>query len=556
MAEPRTGPTSGRTPPDTGWTDDVILVEDDGTPHGRADRTMVHTADTPLHLAFSTYLFNTRGEVLVTRRALGKKTWPGVWTNSCCGHPRPGEGLEDAARRRIREELGLAVGPLTPLLPEFRYRATDASGIVENEICPVYAGFVIDDIPAPDPAEVAEWAWIDWDKFAAAVLATPQVYSPWAALQVPALVPLVRNRACPTADGADDLAATIAEVDRLLRTELADLSAAWEHHLAGIGVDVVPGDLTAWLGSLLVGQGKRIRVAMTHWGFVAAGGRPESAAHATMVRVAAALETLHLFALVHDDVMDDSDARRGHASAHVQAAAWHRAADARGDAEAFGRNLAILLGDLAHALADRLADGLPGPVRGLWYDLCVELIAGQRADLTGAAAGRRDRAHAEQVARLKSGRYTIERPLAFGALAAEAGPDASAALQRYGQHIGRAFALRDDALGVWGDPERTGKPAGDDLREGKATVLVSLAESRLTGPDAARLARLGTPEFSEADAAALATALRTFGVADEVERLISEAHDAALAALAEGALTRAGVAGLTEAARTIAWRDA
>ena len=136
-------------------SDDVVLVDDSGLPLGSAPRIEVHTDETPLHLAFSTYLFNARGEVLLTRRALGKKTWPGVWTNSCCGHPRPSESLEDAARRRIREELGLTVGPLVPLLPEFRYRAVDASGIVENEICPVFAGYVTEADPRPNPDEVA-----------------------------------------------------------------------------------------------------------------------------------------------------------------------------------------------------------------------------------------------------------------------------------------------------------------------------------------------------------------------------------------------------------------
>ena len=116
------------------------------------------------------------------------------------------------------------------------------------------------------------------------------------------------------------------------------------------------------------------------------------------MRAAAALELLHLFALVHDDVMDESASRRGAPSAHVQAAAWHREAGADGDPEKFGRNLAILLGDLAHARATRLAASLPEPLRGTWHELCLELIAGQRADLTGAAAGRRDRVHAERIA--------------------------------------------------------------------------------------------------------------------------------------------------------------
>src|SRR5665647_1670256 len=126
--------------------------------------------------------------------------------------------------------------------------------------------------------------------------------------------------------------------------------------------------------------------------------------------------------------------------------------------------------------------------------VCVELVAGQRADLTGAAAGRRDLAYAEHVARLKSGRYSIERPLELGALAAGAMPEVVDTLMRCGEHIGRAFALRDDYLGVWGDPDLTGKPAGDDLLEAKATVLLTLARERLTGHAAYLLARLGTSD--------------------------------------------------------------
>ena len=112
----------------------VVLLDDDGTPTGTAPRLDVHGADTPLHQAFSVHLFDDAGRVLLTRRALSKRTWPGVWTNSCCGHPRPGEAVEDAVRRRVREELGVEVRDLRLLLPDFRYRAVDASGVVENEL--------------------------------------------------------------------------------------------------------------------------------------------------------------------------------------------------------------------------------------------------------------------------------------------------------------------------------------------------------------------------------------------------------------------------------------
>lgn len=536
--------------------DQVVLVDGADREIGRADRMAVHTTETPLHRAFSTYLFNARGEVLVTRRALSKKTWPGVWTNSCCGHPRPGESLEEAARRRIRQELGLNAGPFTLLVPDFRYRAVDASGIVENELCPVLATFVTDDQPFPDPAEVSEWAWVPWESLVTAAAATPQVYSPWAVLQIPlvnaALPRLAESDPGPSAAVAD----AIDAVDDLLARELARLADEWSGYLGDLDVDVLPDDLPGWLGKLLVGRGKRLRVAMAYWGFVAAGGSPYSSGYTQLIRAAAALETLHLFALIHDDVMDDSDSRRGRPAAHVEAAGWHRASAGLGDSDHFGRNLAVLLGDLAHSMADELAAGLPAAMRTLWHETCIELIAGQRADLTGAAAGRRDRAHAERVAAIKSGRYTITRPLHLGATAAGASTEILDALSGFGDHIGRAFALRDDYLGVWGDPVVTGKPAGDDLVEGKATVLLSLAADLLDEHGRAVLHGLGTREFSAEDVRELTQVLQEAGVDAAVERQIDASVRAAVRVLTEAPVSEEGKAGLIKAAAAVAWRSA
>lgn len=538
--------------------DDVVLVDHAGRPIGCADRAAVHSEATPLHLAFSAYLFDPTGAVLVTRRALAKSTWPGVWTNSCCGHPRPGEAVEEAVRRRTREELGLQLGPLVPLLPDFRYRAVDASGIVEHEICPVYAGFVADRALAPDPAEVAEWAWIPWADLVAAVSATPQVYSPWTARQVPLI-----DIAFPGAGFAggrqrveEDADAILGDVEALLSDEIEALAKEWETYAGGLEPDVLAEDLPRWLGELLLGRGKRVRVTMAYWGYLAAGGMPGTDAYRSLVQAAAAVEVLHLFALLHDDVMDESTSRRGQPAAQVQAAEWHRQAAGLGDRELFGRNLAVLLGDLAHTLADRLADGLPPELREIWYVMSVELIAGQRADLTGAAAGRRDRGHAEHVAATTSGRYTVTRPLQLGAAAAGASATIVETLTAYGDHLGRAFALRDDYLGVWGDPEVTGKPAGDDLVEAKATVLLALAEERLTGRAADLLQRVGTAAFGPEDAAALTAAMRDAGVDTELDRLVSEAVAAGLAALDSLSLTSTGIAGLRAAGRSLAWRDA
>ncbi len=161
----------------------VILVADDGTPIGTAEKRTVHTADTPLHLAFSCHVFDTDGRVLVTRRSLEKRTWPGVWTNSFCGHPGPGEPVEDAIGRRAERELGLAVRSVELVVPDFRYHATDASGIVENELCPVYRAVAASALD-PRPDEVAEYAWVSPDDLRTAVLAAPYAFSPWLALQL------------------------------------------------------------------------------------------------------------------------------------------------------------------------------------------------------------------------------------------------------------------------------------------------------------------------------------------------------------------------------------
>ncbi|SDD53932.1 isopentenyl-diphosphate Delta-isomerase [Auraticoccus monumenti] len=168
-------------------TDAVVLVDDDGRVVGEAPRLAVHDHDTPLHLAFSLHLFDPEGRVLLTRRALAKRTWPGVWTNSCCGHPRPDEDGPGAIVRRLGEELGVQVEDLRCVLPDFRYRAVDASGVVENELCPVWVGRVRGAVLA-DPDEVAEWTWLPWDDLVTAITAAPPAFSPWAALAVPAMV--------------------------------------------------------------------------------------------------------------------------------------------------------------------------------------------------------------------------------------------------------------------------------------------------------------------------------------------------------------------------------
>ena len=171
-----------------GASERVVLVSDGGTPIGVADKATVHGTDTPLHLAFSCHVFDEEGRILVTRRALSKRTWPGVWTNSFCGHPAPGETLEDAAIRRAGHELGIRLSRLTLAVRDFRYRSRDASGIVENEICPVFTAITSDAIAA-HPDEVMEWEWVNTEQLVSAVNAAPWAFSPWLTLQLPLLYP-------------------------------------------------------------------------------------------------------------------------------------------------------------------------------------------------------------------------------------------------------------------------------------------------------------------------------------------------------------------------------
>ncbi|MCW2835334.1 MAG: idi [Nocardioides sp.] len=163
-------------------SESVVLLDEAGRAVGTADKRGVHHAETPLHLAFSVHIFDGRGLVLVTQRALDKATFPGVWSNACCGHPAPGEDLADAVRRRVHEELGLRIDGLRLLLPRFRYRAVQ-DGTVENEMCPVFVATTSDEVRL-DPAEVAEAKWEPWSEFRAAVLDGTRPISQWCREQV------------------------------------------------------------------------------------------------------------------------------------------------------------------------------------------------------------------------------------------------------------------------------------------------------------------------------------------------------------------------------------
>ncbi len=274
-----------------------------------------------------------------------------------------------------------------------------------------------------------------------------------------------------------------------------------------------------------------------------------------VIDAGAALELLHTFALVHDDIMDGSATRRGTDTIHVQFEAGHALDGWRGEARRFGEGVAILVGDLAFVYADQLLAGAPAAAHQVFNELRLEVNVGQYLDLLGTARGRVNERTARRISRFKSGKYTVERPLHLGAALAGRLDDLAAPLSGYGLPLGEAFQLRDDLLGVFGDADVTGKPVGEDLREGKPTLLFAIAAKQASASDAAVLGRYGAADLDEGDVAALQDVLLSSGAVETVEgnidRLVAEAvHALDRADLEDGARQA-----LVELAYYVAGRD-
>ncbi len=318
-----------------------------------------------------------------------------------------------------------------------------------------------------------------------------------------------------------------------VRKHLDEFIAIQIPRLDGVGEDL--DVFTEALTDLMSG-GKRLRPAFCYWGWRAAGGADTENA----VKAATALELLQACALVHDDVMDGSDTRRGLPAAHRRFAALHRGNQWLGSPEGFGLGAAILLGDLCLSWADELlmSSGLPVDrlmaAKPLYDEMRTELIAGQYLDLLEQARGGGSIERAERVIRFKSAKYTIERPLHLGVLLAGGSPELLTTFTDYGLPLGEAFQLRDDVLGVFGDPSETGKPAGDDLREGKRTVLIAKALETASPSQASKIRRhLGDPHLDADGVALLREILTETGALDAVEARITELTANAQAAIVD-----------------------
>jgi geranylgeranyl diphosphate synthase, type I len=309
------------------------------------------------------------------------------------------------------------------------------------------------------------------------------------------------------------------------------------------------------LTAFVLDGGKRLRPAFCHWAFVGAGGDEHDR---RWVDAGCALELLHAFALIHDDVMDGSDLRRNRATVHRDFAQRHRVRGWNGEGRRFGDGAAILLGDMAFVYADLLMADSPPAAQRIFTEMRAELNVGQYLDLVGAASRATDADTARKIARYKSAKYTVERPLHLGAALAGKLDELREGLSAVGVPLGDAFQLRDDLLGVFGERTLVGKPVGDDLREGKPTPLLAAAVRLAHEHDDVvaqkLLARVGDPRLSDGDVAALGRALVDTGAVAEVEAEIGRLVDEAQTALdglpvAEHARTE-----LAALARYVAWR--
>ena len=329
-------------------------------------------------------------------------------------------------------------------------------------------------------------------------------------------------------------------------------------YLGRVGSELEP--VSTSLGHFLLDSGKRLRPLFAAIGHIGAGGEIT----AQSITALSALELVHVCALIHDDVMDGSDTRRGTASIHKQFEALHQSEKLSGSAPQFGVASAILLGDLALIWAAKmLHESGMNPKHILqalpvYDEMRVELMAGQYLDIYEQALASESVERSLKVARYKSGKYSIERPLHFGAaLAPAATPAVYSTYSRYGLPLGEAFQLRDDVIGVFGDPKETGKPAGDDLREGKRTVLIAATLNEASPAQRALFDQyFGKPDLDSAGVEALRQVIVETGALARVEKLIEEMTFNAHAALKSGEISNMASTMLEQMAQAATKRTA
>ncbi|WP_199433577.1 polyprenyl synthetase family protein [Qaidamihabitans albus] len=348
----------------------------------------------------------------------------------------------------------------------------------------------------------------------------------------------------------------------------ADLPAHIEHALAGFlqrageairRTEPTFAPATDALGDFVLGGGKRLRPTFAWWSWRGAGGDAAGPHAEGVLQAVASLELIQACALIHDDVLDSSDSRRGSPTVHVAFAGQHAESGWLGSSSRFGLAAAVLIGDLALAWADDMfAEAALPPetlaaARPAWRAMRTEVLAGQYLDMHTQATGDDSVEAALRIDRLKTAAYTVQRPLHLGAALAGTGPGVIEPLMTFGRDLGVAFQLRDDLLGVFGDPSVTGKPAGDDLREGKRTLLLALGlrlarEQRRPAERDVLAAAIGDTGLTESGVDTVRRVLTELGAVAEIERRITELTRTALSSLRAARLTGPATERLTELA--------
>lgn len=315
----------------------------------------------------------------------------------------------------------------------------------------------------------------------------------------------------------------VSRVDQFLSTHLAEEKHRWNEELPAVEA------LSLMAEEYVLAGGKRLRTQFCYWAFVASGGDSQSP---EIVHACSALELLHAFALVHDDIMDGAQLRRDNKTPQLFLQELHQAKKWKGEPRRYGEGVAILLGDLLFAYAQILAAELNEQARETWASLNTEVAMGQYLDIQSAAMGEFSSDIALAVARYKSGKYSVERPLQLGAATANALGKFGNSWSEFGVPLGEAFQLRDDLLGVFGDQEQTGKPVGDDLREGKATMLISFAKQNANAKQKKVLDRIGNRDLNSKEVAEIIDVLGKTSainyVESEIEKRVAQAQSVLL----------------------------
>ena len=335
---------------------------------------------------------------------------------------------------------------------------------------------------------------------------------------------------------------SLAEVGARVAARIDDLLAGEQDRWAAVDADMAEPFRAL---RAIIGGGKRLRPAFCHWGFVGAGGDPDDP---QVVDAGAALELLHTFAVVHDDIMDDSTRRHGQPCLHIDFADRHVARSWYGEPRRFGDGAAILIGDVAFVYADQLLRDAPATALDLFTELRLEVNVGQYLDLVGTASRRPSVGQTRTIAVYKSGKYTIERPLHLGAALTGGLARVQEAYTAFGVPLGEAFQLQDDLLDAFGDSAVLGKEAGEDLRSGKPTRLLAVARER-AAPAAQAILAEGT------DLHAVQTILVDTGAREAVEQRVQSLLDEALDALAAAPITEPARREMGALARFVTGRD-